>query len=65
MVMDTEVLARSSYAAAPSQTVIEFEDGMLRLASDSPRRGWIRRLMPMDWEHNLTIGSRESARKAS
>jgi hypothetical protein len=39
--------------------------GELRLSTDAPVRGWLRRLAPPDWQRGLVIESQEAAVKAA
>ena len=66
VVLDVDELTRSPYSVSLSTVSVTVRGNELRLGPSEPgRRGWIRRLSPLDWEHNVTIGSLESARKAS
>ena len=66
VVIDVDQITQSTYSVSSSAIALMMPSGELRIgSSESCRRGWIRRLMPMDWEHNLKIGSLKSARKVS
>lgn len=64
-VLDVPTLEASRFELSDETLVLSAGGSREEMSMSTPRRGWIRRLVPAGWDHDVRVGSHDAAIKSS